>query len=83
MNKSIPFSSRTLFDTVGNSCSLEAHLIGPNKVELWIQEFNSSIPIRKTGTIGAMVSASEHFISRKEKEGFSLGFNSEYRSYIN
>ncbi len=60
----------TLWDSMGNKCSVEMFCIGVNVFEVYFHRFNSDIPTRKVGSIGECNNAVDCWISARKSEGF-------------
>ncbi len=66
----VPLADKTLWDSLGNSCRCTLYYRGAENCELWLQDFNDSIPVRYVGTIGVMVNKGDLWIESKKAQGF-------------
>lgn len=64
-----PVADHTLYSN-GNSCRMELYNIGSNLFELYLTDFNSSVPRRFIGTIAEMNERADLFIASKKSLGY-------------
>ncbi len=68
--KSPAIADKKLWDNLGNSCRIELFKIGVNDFELYVHEFNDSVPKRYAGGLGELNTRAERFLYAKMSEGF-------------
>lgn len=61
---------KTLWDSCGNSARVEMFCIGQGVFELFLTDFNNSIPRRFVGAIGELNNRADIFIASKKEAGF-------------
>jgi hypothetical protein len=60
-----------MFDPLGNTSAAALVQTGaPDSFELWLWDFNSSVPRRKVASLGLLKNAMDIFYHAKLKEGF-------------
>jgi len=59
-----------MHDPLGNTCAAALFKPGVTEFELYLWEFNSSVPKRITGDLGRCQGAMQRFFDRKIAEGF-------------
>jgi hypothetical protein len=61
---------RKLWDCLGNSCRASLYAYGHGTFELYLTDFNSSVPRRYIGRIGLLNNIAETFIRERKAAGF-------------
>jgi hypothetical protein len=68
-----PIADKKLWDSLGNYCRVELYSLGSaldGGYELYLTDFNGSIPRRFTGGLSELISRGDLFIAAKKANGF-------------
>lgn len=63
-------TSKTLWDSLGNTCRVELYKIGANEFELYLHDFNQATARRFVGGIGELNNRADLWLAMKKEAGF-------------